>query len=205
MDGPPPPPSDDGEVRVTYTMTNGDILTAGVAASRQSITVNTIGAFALIAGIASALVTGVLGFFELVLPVAFGAAFLSGYAAGGLSALAATRRPDVMRAPIVLAANREGVSTTTSKGRSEVRWSMYKRVVLTGSTLLFDLGTGAGAMVPRHAFSDEQLGRVLHWADGAGVLDRKPVWRSMATGIALGIVVFVVLTVGTFLVAGVLA
>jgi YcxB-like protein len=198
---PPPPPADDGEVRATYTMRRSDLLAAGVAASRQSITVNTIGAFAMAAGIASALITGVVGFFELVVPVVFGAAFLSGYAAGGITALAASRRPDLMQAPVELTANREGLTTRTSKARSEVRWSAYKRILVTGSLILLDVGTGAISMVPRHAFTDEELGRVLRWADAAGVLDRRPVWRSMAIGIALGIVVLVVLTAGTYLVA----
>jgi hypothetical protein len=187
-------------VRVTYTMTSSDLLAAGVAASRQSVTINTIGAFAVAAALLSAVVTGVGGLFEFFLPLAFGAAFLSGYAAGGLSALAASRRPDLVRAPMEFRATRDGVVMTASKGRSEARWSMYKRVIETGSTVLFDFGTGAASMVPSRAFTAEERGRLRGWAESAGVLDRSPAWRPMAVGIALGIVGVLVATALTYVV-----
>jgi hypothetical protein len=188
-----PPGADPEEVHVTYTMTSSDLLAGGVAASRQSVMINTIGAFAVVAALLSFVVTRVAGLFDFFVPMVFGVAFLSGYAAGSLSALGASRRPDLVRAPIEFRATRDGVAMTNSKGRSEARWSMYKRVVETRSVVVFDFGTGAASMVPSRAFTPEERRLIRRWADSAGVLDPSPAWRSMALGVALGIVgVFVV-------------
>ena len=186
----PPPPAgpNPAEVRVTYAMTTSDILAGGVAASRSSIATNAIGAFALACGVLVWFITGTLGFFEFVAPVVFGAAFLSGYAAGGISAFMASRRPDLMRAQTDLTASAEGLVISTPTARSQVRWSMYKHVRDRGSTILLDLGMGAMSMLPSRVLSAEQRAQLLHWADAAGVLDLRPWWRSFAIGVVLGVV-----------------
>jgi hypothetical protein len=200
--GPPPSlagpalASDPEAFTVHYQLTSADIRSAGLAASRYSVSGNAVGAFALISGVLGFLVSGDVLSAVVAL---FGLLWLVGIIPGLLTALMAGRRPEVMQQPTDMTVGRAGIRTVTPLASGDAAWATYKRIRPAGSTLLFELGTGAVMMVPARAFPGPLLDRMLGLAEAAGVLDRSSPAAAYAKGILIGMIVSVAIPALTWL------
>jgi hypothetical protein len=183
---------EDAAVVVDYSLTTGDTFAAGLAASRYSVMANGLGAALAGSGLFSILANGD---WTGLIPATIGLLFMSGVVFAGISALAMSRRKDLLQMSYRLIVDPERIRTESPMMNGDASWASYKRVRPTRSTLLLELGTGVAVMIPLRALAPDELARVLGWAEAAGVLDRSSSLRPTLLGIALGmafnVIVFV--------------
>ena len=184
----PLPPSDafggSDAVRVTYTMTTGDVRRAATGLSRFSLGTNALGWALLLSGLFTVVANGdLIG----ILVGLLGVFFLTGDAAGLISAFMVSRRPDLLREPVTLTVTRDGIRTATQSMSGEARWASYKRVRVTGTALILELGTGPAVIIPTRAFESADLDRVRGWAIAAGVMSSSSPARAYVLGFLLGL------------------
>jgi hypothetical protein len=164
-------------------------------ASRYSVAGNAVGAFMLASGAIAFFMSGDV--VSAVIAV-FGLLLLSGLLPGLLVAFTAGRRPELMQQPTAMTIGPAGIRTATALTAGEAAWATYKRIRPTGSTLLFELGTGATMLVPTRAFTPAQLERFMELAQAAGVLDQSSPAGAYAKGVAIGVAVAVAIPILTW-------
>ena len=170
---------------MSYALRVADLRAAGTAASRYSTMTNALGFALVISGTFSLLANGDL---TGVVPLAIGIAILGGWIMGWVTGFMAGRRPDLLQEVVELTVTPDGIRTVMPSMSGEARWSSYKRVRDTGSSLLLELGTGPAAIVPTRALDRGQLEQLLAWADAADVLDRSSPLRAYLVGAVIGLV-----------------
>lgn len=183
----PPPPgvaASQGAVRVTYTMTARDVRLTATGISRYSVMTDAVGWALVLSGLFSVVANGELLGIAIGL---LGALFLTGDAAGWISAVMVSQRKDLLRQPVDLTVTSEGIQTVTASMSGHALWTSYKRVRVTGPGLVLELGTGPAVIIPTRAFGERELDRVRGWAAAAGILETSSPARAYVLGFLLGL------------------
>jgi hypothetical protein len=176
-------------ITVEYTLTVGDVARAGMDAARHSMTAAAFGAFMIISGTLGAMFGDLVSILILLL----GIGILTGLLPGAVMTVMVRRRAAAFLRPITLEIDGAGVTTTMPGSAGRTAWSLFRSVRVSGSTLLFDYGTGASFIAPRRAFDPGRLDLFRQLARAAGVLDERSALWPTVKGVALALVASVVL------------
>jgi hypothetical protein len=184
--------ADDSAVHLTYRMTSRDLGKATMQAVSFSVGSNAIGAFL----VATSLIGILNGDLLSVAALLLGLAILTGLYCVPFVLWATRRRADLLLAEQNLAIDGWGVRSSTLVASSQQAWPTFRRVRELTDGFMLDYGTGAAALVPKHAFDAVSIERFREFALGAGKLDASPAWEARVKGIVIGAGV----AVGLFLV-----
>jgi ADP-ribose pyrophosphatase len=142
-------------VRLTYRLGLSEYVGAVALLTRHSRGLQAFGS--VIA------VIGLLAFFigadtlTWLPPVFFGLAVVSGLFMVPIAWIGLRRRRELVEEPMTVVADASGITTTASYGQSHAGWQLYTRVREVGDWFFLDTGAGANHLIPKRAFSPEDL------------------------------------------------
>ena len=90
-------------------------------------------------------------------PVVFGLAVLTGLFMVPFAWIGLRRRRELVEEPMTVVADTSGITTSASYGQSHAGWQLYTRVREIGDWFFLDTGAGANHLIPKRAFSAEDL------------------------------------------------
>jgi hypothetical protein len=169
-------------IDLDYLPTIRDYVMTAVASASRSVIAIALGTYLVLIAIVPILGGDLASWMSMLV----GLALLSGFYVAPFIWSAVRRRPDLMLGPHHVTVDAWGVRTETATARAELAWPTFRRVRETAGGFLLDYGTGANALIPKHAFDAATLVRFRELAAGAGKLDQSSRWRGTAIGIAIG-------------------
>ena len=153
-------------VTVTYRMTMGEAVRAGVGLVRRSIGMRVLGIVAIVISTVAAL-TGDL--FSIV-GVLVGLGLITGWGSAPLFWWQFRKRPDLVGANTTVTFDAAGVELDDPFTSGRTTWANYRRVHDVAGCFLFDNAVGTFLVVPKRTFSAAQLGVLYRLLDRSGLL-----------------------------------
>jgi len=145
----------DGSVSLTYRIRVSEYVGAVALLTRHSRGIQVFGAVITVIGLLTFFIgTDIATWLP---PVVFGLLTLSGLYVVPFAWIGLRRRRELVEGPTTVTADASGITTGASYGQSHVSWELYARIREIGGWFFLDIGTGASNIIPKRAFSPEDL------------------------------------------------
>jgi len=157
-------------VTVTYQITVGEAVRAGVGLVRRSIGMRVLGIVAIVISTIAALI----GDPSSIAGVIVGLALITGWGSAPFFWWQFRKRPDLVGADTKLTFDEAGVELDDPFTTGRTTWANYRKVHDVAGCFLFDNAVGTFLVVPKRAFSPAQLAVLYRLLDRNGLVPAGP-------------------------------